>query len=80
MDFFTTELRDKPIIGMVSGFGSWLLYQINITSTSGFFSDANPIWGMVSKFGVLMGSLIAVLTFLIKLKDFYEKYFKKTKG
>lgn len=77
MDFFTTELRDKPVIGMVSGLLSWIIYQVNTVAYSGFFSDHNPIWAVSSKIGIIMGLMVATLTFFIKLKEFIEKYFPK---
>ncbi len=77
MDFFTTELRDKPLIGMASGLLSWVIYQANTVAYSGFFSDHNPIWAVSSKIGIIMGLMVATLTFFIKLKEFIEKYFPK---
>lgn len=74
MEIFTTELREKPIIGMISGFGAWLINSINTTM---FFSDTNPIWEVLSKFGIFMGSMIAVLTFCIKAVEFYDKVIKR---
>lgn len=79
MEFLTTELRDKPIIGMISGVGAWMIHQIHMTTTSGFFSDNNPIWDVLSKFGILMGILIAMLTFALKLKEVYKEFIDKTK-
>lgn len=76
MDFLSTELRDKPIIGMVGGFGAWVLNSINATS---FLSDNHIIWDMLSKFGIVMGSLIAILTFCIKMQEFYDKVIKRKK-
>lgn len=73
MDFISSELRDKPVIGIVSGFGAWVINSIHTTT---FLSDSNPLWDVLSKFGIVMGSLIAVLTFCIKLKEFYDKVIK----
>lgn len=76
MDFFTQELRDKPIIGIVSGMGSWLIYQINQIQMSSFFADTNPFWNLLSKTGMLIGFLIALMTLVLKAKDFYTNFFK----
>lgn len=76
MDFLAAELRDKPIIGIISGVGAWVINSINTTA---ILSDNHIFWDLLSKFGILMGSLIAVLTFMIKAKEFYNLYFKKGK-
>lgn len=76
MDFFTTELREKPIIGMISGVSAWIIQQINVSQTTGFFSDINPFWDVVSKFGILMGSLIAIITFVLKTKELINSFKK----
>ena len=76
MDFFTQELRDKPVIGIVSGVGSWLIYQINSIQMSTFFADTNPFWNLISKMGILIGFLIALMTLILKARDFYHKIIK----
>ena len=76
MDFFTQELRDKPVIGIVSGVGSWLIYQINSIQMSSFFADTNPFWNLISKMGILIGFLIALMTLILKTRDFYRKIIK----
>jgi len=76
MDFFTQELRDKPIIGIISGVGSWAIYQINQIQMSSFFADNNPFWNLISKTGMLIGFLIALMTLILKAKDFYNKIIK----
>lgn len=77
MDFLSTELRDKPIIGIISGGGSWLLYQINTTPSLGFFADTNPVWGVMSKVGIMMGVLIASLTVVLKAREVYKEFTDK---
>lgn len=79
MDFFTQELRDKPVIGIVSGVGSWVIYQINSIQMSTFFADTNPFWNLLSKTGMLIGFLIALMTLILKAKDFYTNFFKDDK-
>jgi hypothetical protein len=76
MDFFTQELRDKPIIGIVSGVGSWAIYQVNLIQMSTFFADTNPFWNLISKTGILIGFLIALMTLILKAKDFYNRIIK----
>jgi len=76
MDFFTQELREKPIIGIVSGVGSWAIYQVNQIQMSSFFADENPFWNLISKTGMLIGFLIALMTLILKAKDFYSKILK----
>ena len=76
MDFFTQELRDKPIIGIVSGVSSWAIYQINLIQMSTFFADTNPFWNLISKTGMLIGFLIALITLMLKIRDFYHKIIK----
>jgi len=76
MDFFTQELREKPIIGIVSGVGSWAIYQVNQIQMSTFFADTNPFWNLISKTGILIGFLIALMTLVLKAKDFYNKIIK----
>jgi hypothetical protein len=73
MDFFTQELREKPIIGIVSGVGSWAIYQVNLIQMSTFFADTNPFWNLISKTGILIGFLIALMTLILKARDFYNK-------
>lgn len=77
MEFLTTELREKPIIGIVSGVGAWFINQINVSGSTGFFSDTNPVWGVLSKFGILMGSMIAIITFVLKTKELINSFKKK---
>ena len=76
MDFFTQELREKPIIGIVSGVGSWAIYQVNQIQMSTFFADTNPFWNLVSKMGILIGFMIALMTLILKARDFYNKIIK----
>jgi hypothetical protein len=76
MDFFTQELREKPIIGIVSGVGSWAIYQVNLIQMSTFFADTNPFWNLISKTGILIGFLIALMTLILKAKDFYNRIIK----
>jgi hypothetical protein len=76
MDFFTQELREKPIIGIVSGVGSWAIYQVNQIQMSSFFADTNPFWNLISKTGILIGFLIALMTLILKAKDFYTNFLK----
>ena len=76
MDFFTQELREKPIIGIVSGVGSWAIYQVNQIQMSSFFADTNPFWNLISKMGILIGFLIALMTLILKTRDFYRKIIK----
>jgi hypothetical protein len=76
MDFFTQELRDKPIIGIVSGVSSWAIYQINLIQMSTFFADTNPFWNLISKTGMLIGFMIAFMTLILKARDFYHKIIK----
>lgn len=76
MDFFTQELRDKPIIGIVSGVSSWAIYQINLIQMSTFFADTNPFWNLISKTGMLIGFMIALITLMLKIRDFYHKIIK----
>ena len=76
MDFFTQELREKPIIGIVSGVGSWAIYQVNLIQMSTFFADTNPFWNLISKTGMLIGFLIALITLMLKIRDFYHKIIK----
>lgn len=44
MDFLATELRDKPIIGMIGGVGAWFIQQLSESHATGFFSDSNFVW------------------------------------
>ncbi len=76
MDFFTQELREKPIIGIVSGVGSWAIYQVNQIQMSTFFADTNPFWNLISKMGILIGFTIALMTLILKARDFYHKIIK----
>jgi len=76
MEFFTQELRDKPIIGIASGVSSWAIYQINLIQMSTFFADTNPFWNLISKMGILIGFTIALMTLILKARDFYHKIIK----
>lgn len=77
MDFLATELRDKPIIGMIGGVGAWFIQQLSESHATGFFSDSNFVWGIMSKVGILIGSMIAVITLILKMKELINSFKKK---
>ena len=72
MEMLST-LTHKPIIGMVSGFGSGILL-----SAQHFFTD-EKILPVVGAMGVWFGALVAGLTLVLKFIELTEKVISKYK-
>lgn len=68
-----STLTHKPIIGVVSGFGSGILLNVQY-----FFTD-EKVLPVVGAIGVWFGAMVAGLTLILKAIELAEKLISKYK-